>query len=50
MGKETTGLNCMFCGTVCQKFLPHLEKYHKGAIAPFPKTEEAAGKFFRWRT
>ena len=49
MGKETTGLNCNFCGTVCLKFLKHLEKYHKKHIEPFPKTEEMAAKLFRRR-
>jgi len=50
MGKETTGLNCMYCGTVCKNFLKHLTKYHRSHITLFPKTEEEAGKFFRWRT
>jgi len=43
------GKNCIFCGTVCKNLLKHLEKYHKQAIQPFPKTEQQSKKFFRGR-
>lgn len=49
MGTAPGTVNCIFCYTVCNNFLPHLTKYHKKAIESFPQTEAQAGKYFRRR-